>query len=122
MEKRCSEYILNILNNTSMTRYGLKKEDLTFKLETDVYLEFLYKVQSIFSMLLVAGSCVFNNVYTLDSYIPDQCLSYLQKQPILTGKMESHLHKIYYIVCFDTFLQKACYMEQKIYNLFYFSM
>ena len=38
--------------------------------------------------------------------------------------MQSHLHEIYCIVCFDTFLQKACYMdmEQKIYYLFNFSM
>ena len=99
-----------------------KKRILPSNLRRMFYLEFLYKVQSIFSSLLVAGSCVFNNMHTLDSCIPDQCISYLKKQPILTGKMQSHLHEIYYIVCFDTFLQKVCYMEQKIYYLFYFSM
>ena len=87
-------------------KYGFKKWIFGSNLTRIFYFEFLCKeVQNIFSTLrMMAGFCLLKNLYTFGSCIPEQCISSLKKQTIVTGKMENHVHEISYLVCFDTLL------------------
>ena len=70
-------------------------------------LEFFYKVQNILRVLWVAG---FFDILLIT------WISSLKKQPILTGKMQNHLHEISYIACVLIHFYKELAIERSLLN------